>query len=82
MDDPQAVPAPSLEDEPDVAPHPEAMVSEVEFNVGKYIHVRARSRFTPASLIAIGVATVAILLALAPVVRASRNRDGLRHLRR
>lgn len=71
---PQSSPPHSLEDEPDVGPHPEAMVSEVEFSIGDHIHVRARSRFTPASLIAVGIASVAILLALVPVVRAGRRR--------
>jgi hypothetical protein len=71
---PTAISPHSLEDEPDVAPHPEAMVSEVEFSIGDHIHVRARSRFTPASLIAVGIASVAILLALVPVVRAGRRR--------
>ncbi|HVP85508.1 MAG TPA: hypothetical protein VMS78_12375 [Rhizomicrobium sp.] len=74
MHDPQTIAPHSIEDEPDVGPHPEAMVSEVEFSIGDHIHVRARSRFTPASLIAVGIASVAILLALVPVVRAGRRR--------
>jgi len=64
----------AFEDEADVAPHPEAMVSEVEFSAGEYVRFRARSRITPASLFAVGIVSVAILLALVPVLRAKRRR--------
>ncbi|QUS38845.1 hypothetical protein RPMA_08385 [Tardiphaga alba] len=53
--------------------HPEEMRAAGEIQIGKYIDLRGTARVTPAGLICAGIAGVAILLAAAALVRASRR---------
>lgn len=53
--------------------HPEEMRGAFELNVGRFVSLRGSYRLTPADIICWGVATSAILLATAAIVRAKRR---------
>ena len=54
-------------------PHPEEMRASGEIQIGKYINLKGTARVTPAGLICAGIASAAILLAAAALVRSSRS---------
>jgi len=58
---------------PEQITHPEEMRAAGEIQIGKYIDLRGTARVTPAGLICAGIAGVAVLLAAAVLVRASRR---------
>ena len=57
-----------------VPQHPEEMNAHVHLRIGNSISVRAAARATPAGLVAVGLLVSAIILSVAPVVRAARER--------
>lgn len=60
-------------DEPPATPyHPEEMKATWDLRVGKSISLQGTARWTPAGVVTAGIATSAILLAFAAVMRARR----------
>ncbi|QIB35797.1 hypothetical protein [Ancylobacter pratisalsi] len=53
--------------------HPEEMNAVWEMRIGKSITLQSRARVTPAGILAVGIATSAVLLAISAIIRARRS---------
>lgn len=53
--------------------HPEEMKAVFDWKVGKWITMQGTARITPAGVVCTGIATAAILLSVAALVRACRR---------
>ncbi|MCS0495074.1 hypothetical protein NVS89_08190 [Ancylobacter sp. MQZ15Z-1] len=60
-------------DEPATPYHPEEMKAVWDVRLGKNMTIHATARWTPAGVVAAGVTTSAVLLAVAALVRACRT---------
>ncbi|QRG09923.1 hypothetical protein EZH22_24140 [Xanthobacter dioxanivorans] len=58
---------------PSVPWHPEEMKATWDVRVGKSITIQASARWTPAGVVAAGIAASAVLLAISVLVRARRS---------
>jgi hypothetical protein len=53
--------------------HPEEMRGDFDLRIGKNVNLKGSGRLTPAGVAAVGIMTVAILLATTALVRAARR---------
>lgn len=58
----------------DMPPHPEEMKADCNFRLGKMISVQASARITPAGVVAVGVTTLLVTLAVAALISGARRR--------
>jgi hypothetical protein len=56
-----------------VITHPEEMRTDFNLQIGKTTNLRGSVRLTPAGIVTVGLMTVAVLVAAAPLVRAARH---------
>jgi len=55
-------------------PHPEEMKADYTFRVGNMMSVQASARITPAGVVAVGVTTLLVALAVAALIPGGRRR--------
>jgi hypothetical protein len=57
----------------DIPTHPEEMKATYEFRVGKLMSVQATARITPAGIVAVGVTTLLVALAVSALTARRRR---------
>jgi len=58
----------------DMPPHPEEMKADYTFRLGNMLSVQASARITPAGVVAVGVTTLLVALAVAALIPGGRRR--------
>jgi hypothetical protein len=58
----------------DMPHHPEEMKADYNFRLGNMISVQASARITPAGVVAVGVTTLLVALAVAALIPGERRR--------